>query len=370
MSRQFRPTTAEVDLDAIRHNVRALKPTGAELMAVVKANGYGHGDVPVARAALDSGATWLGVALVEEGLRLREAGIDAPILVLSEFPPGSEKDALAGSLTPSLYTDGGLAALADAAASAGRPVGVHVKVDTGMRRVGHAADGLAGFVRAAVDAGLSFEALWSHLAVSEEPAHPSVAAQLERFAAATAALSEEGLVPRLRHLANTGAILGSPSAHLDLVRAGIGLYGYAPGPAVAGGAELRPALRWTAAVSMVKRVPAGEAVSYGHRYAPERDTTIATVGVGYADGYARRLTNVGEVLIRGRRHRVAGTVTMDQILVDVGDEPVEPGDEVVLIGRQGDEAMTADELAETLGTISYEIVCAVGERVPRRYVGA
>ena len=370
MSRQFRPTAVEVDLDAIRHNVRALKPAGAELMAVVKANGYGHGDVPVARAALEAGATWLGVALVEEGLRLREAGIEAPTLVLSEFPPGSEKDALAGGLTPSLYTDAGRAALAEATASVGRPVGVHVKVDTGMRRVGHGPEGLEEFVRAAVDAGLGFEGLWSHLAVSEEPSHPSVAGQLERFAAATEALAAEGLTPRIRHLANTGAILGIPEAHLDLVRAGIGVYGYAPGPAVAGAVELRPAMRWTAEVAMVKRVAPGEPVSYGHRYAPKRETTIATVGVGYADGYARRLTNVGQVLIRGRRHGVAGTVTMDQILVDVGDDAVEPGDEVVLLGRQGDEEITADELAERLGTISYEVVCAIGQRVPRRHVGA
>ena len=368
MTGPFRPTFAEVDLDAIRHNVRALKPAGSELMAVVKANAYGHGDVPVARAALEAGATWLGVALVEEGLALREAGIDAPILVLSEAPPGSEKDAVEAGLTPSLYTEAGLASLAEAAAASGRSVGVHVKVDTGMHRVGRPAEGLGDFVRAATGAGLDFEGLWSHLAVSEVPSHPSVARQLAAFDAASEALAADGLVPRLRHLANTGGILGTPDSHLDMVRAGIGLYGYAPGPDVADAADLRPAMRWCAAVTLVKRVPAGEAISYGHRWAPERETSVATVGVGYADGYARSLTNVGEVLVRGRRHRVAGTVTMDQILLDVGDEPVEAGDEVVLLGRQGDEEITADEIAARIGTISYEVLCAVSARVPRRHV--
>jgi alanine racemase len=360
---EFRRTHVEVDLDAIRHNVRTLKPAGAGLMAVVKANGYGHGDLPVARAALEAGATWLGVALVEEGLRLREAGIEAPILVLTEFPAGSEREALAARLTPSLYSDDGLAALA---AAPGTPV--HVKVDTGMRRVGRDAAGLPEFVRRAVDAGLDFEGLWSHFAVSEVPGHPSVGPQLDAFLAASQALAAAGLVPRLRHMANTGATIAVPQAHFDLVRVGIGTYGLLPGPGLAAMADLRPAMRWSAAVTMVKRVPAGAPVSYGHTWAPERETGVATIGVGYADGFARGLTNVGEVLIRGRRRRVAGTVTMDQILADVGDDPVASGDEVVLLGRQGDEEITADEMAARLGTINYEVVCSVSDRVPRHHV--
>jgi alanine racemase len=335
-------------------------------MTVVKANAYGHGEVPVARAALEAGASWLGVALVEEGIRLREAGIEAPILVLSELPPGSEPAALAAGLTPSLYTDAGLETLA--AAAAGRTVGVHVKVDTGMRRVGRPAHGLDAFVRRVVDAGLEFEALWSHFAVSEVPDHPSVRQQLDAFVAASDALASAGLTPGMRHMANTGAAIGVPEAHFDLVRVGIGTYGLLPGPELAGRADLRPAMRWCAAVTMVKRVGAGEPLSYGHTWAPERETGVATVGVGYADGYARALSNAGEVLIGGRRHHVVGNVTMDQILVDVGEAPVAPGDEVVLIGRQGDEEITADELARRLGTINYEVVCGVGERVPRHHV--
>ena len=364
---EFRRTHAEVDLDAIRHNVKALKPEGAELMAVVKANGYGHGDVPVARAALEAGATWLGVALVEEGLRLREAWIDAPILVLTEFPPGAEAAALDAGLTPSLYTDAGLDALVVAAR--GRRLGAHVKVDTGMRRVGHAPDGLAAFVRRVVGAGVRFDGLWSHFAVSEIPGHASVRRQLEVYLECADRLAGEGLVPRIRHMANTGATIAAPETHLDLVRVGLGTYGLLPGPDLAGRVALRPALRWCASVTMVKRVRAGDPVSYGHRWAPRRDSWVATVGVGYADGFARRLSNVGEVLIRGRRRRVAGTVTMDQILVDLGEDEARPGDEVVLIGRQGEEEITADEIAASLDTINYEVVCAVGARVPRHYSG-
>jgi alanine racemase len=365
---RFRATTAEVDLDAVRRNVRTLKPERAALMAVVKADGYGHGDVPVARAALEAGATWLGVALVEEGIRLRDAGIEGPVLVLAEFPPGSEKDALAAELTPSAYTDRGIAGLADAAHAVGRVAGVHVKVDTGMHRVGLPVERAVPFVRALLDAGLRFEGLWSHFAVADAVDDPFTARQLSRFLEAETALAHEGLVPSVRHVANTAATMAFPESHLDLVRVGIGLYGIPPGPALEG-RELRPAMRWHAPVAMTKRVEAGEGVSYGLRYAPARATTIATVAVGYADGYARSLTNVGRVLIRGKRYPVAGTVTMDQTLVDVGDDPVEPGDEVVLLGRQGDEEITANELGGWTGTIGYEVTCSVSPRVPREYRG-
>ncbi len=365
---RFRATSAEVDLDAVRHNVRLLRPDGSELMAVVKANGYGHGDVPVARAALEAGATWLGVALVEEGVRLREAGIEAPILVLSEFPAGSEKDALAAELTPSVYTERGASALAEAARAVGREVGAHVKVDTGMRRVGLPLERAVPFVRALLQAGLRLEGLWSHLAVADQVDDAFTGLQLSRFRQAEEELAAAGFVPASRHVANTAATMAVPESHLDLVRVGIGLYGIAPGPDLEG-RGLRPAMRWRAAVAMTKRVGAGEGISYGLRYAPERETTIATVGIGYADGYARSLTNVGRVLIRGRRYPVAGTVTMDQTMVDVGDDPVEVGDEVVLLGPQGNEEITANELGGWTGTIGYEVTCSVGARVPREYRG-
>jgi alanine racemase len=366
-----RPTVAVIDLEAIRHNVRMLKPARAEVMAVVKANGYGHGSIPVAQAALSAGATWLGVALVEEGIELRDAGISGQILVLSEFPPGSEKEALAAGLIPTLYTEDGLRRVVEAAASLGGPIGVHVKVDTGMHRVGIDADGVVPFVAAVLDSGLELEGLWTHFAKSEETDDPSTTMQLGRFDKVAARLRESGVSPQYRHAANSAAIMRVPESHYDIVRLGIAMYGLSPGPELdeETGRKLRPAMSFTGAVTMVKRVPAGEAISYGRRYTLRRPSTIATVPVGYADGYSRLLSGKAQVLIRGRRYPVAGTITMDQLMVDCGDDPVEVSDEVVLMGRQGQDQIGAEQLAEWMGTISYEVVCGVSERVPRVYVG-
>jgi alanine racemase len=357
-----------VDLDAIRHNVRAVRPARAELMAVVKANGYGHGAEPVARAAVEAGATWLGVALVEEGVRLRDAGLHAPILVLTEFPPGSEKEALAAGLTPTLYTDGGVARLAEAASAVGAPVGVHVKVDTGMHRVGVAHQDAVGLVQAVLDAGFELEGYWTHFATSEDLEDPAADLQLTRFLDTVDQLKAAGIRPRFLHAANSGAVLGRPASHLDLVRVGLAMYGLLPGPQLAGTADLHPALSWRTAVSLVKRVGAGESVSYGLRYRLDRASTIATVPVGYADGYSRLLGGRAQVLIHGRRYPVVGTITMDQLLVDCGNDPMSAGDDVVLLGRQGAEEITAEELGEWMGTVNYEVVCMVSERVPREYV--
>ena len=362
----FRPTVARVDLDAIRNNVRALRPEGSELMAVVKADGYGHGDVAVARAAIDAGATWLGVALVEEGVRLRDAGIDAPILTLSEPPPGSVAAALEAGLTPTIYTDRGLEEII--AAGEG-PARIHIKVDTGMHRVGASPTDAVRLAVRAVAAGVDVEGVWTHFARSEDRDAQTTADQLGRFHTALRALEQAGVRPRLRHAANSGATIGHPRSHLDLVRVGIAMYGIFPAPGLGEGLGLRPAMSLVSAVSFVKRVAAGEGISYGHRYHPERETTIATVPIGYADGYLRALSPGATVLIRGRRFPVAGTITMDQVLVDVGDEAVEEGDEVVLMGRQRTEEIRAEELAGILGTIGYEIVTGIGPRVPREYVG-
>jgi len=365
-----RPTVAVVDLDAIRHNVSLLKPADAQLMAVVKADGYGHGAVPVARAALEAGATWLGVALVEEGIELRDAGLTARILVLTEFPPGSEKEALKAALTPSLYTHDGLYRVAEAAGSVGMPVGVHIKVDTGMHRVGIEENDAASFVMRVLDAGLHVEGIWTHLAKSEELGDDFTEVQLVRFQRVVDRLAVEAATPTMLHAANSAAAMWRPESHLDMVRVGIAMYGLSPNPSIPSQASaLRPALSWRSSVSLTKRVPAGEGISYGLRYAPDRDSTIATIPVGYADGYSRLLSNKGEVIIRGRRYPVAGTVTMDQIMVDCGNDPVEAGDEVVLIGRQGESEVTADQIAEWIGTINYEVVCGISERVPREYVG-
>ena len=369
MTARFRPTVAEVDLGAVRHNVRSLRPPEAQLMAVVKANAYGHGDAPVAAAALEAGADWLGVALVEEGVRLRERGLPAPVLLLSEFPPGSEGAVVAHRLTPTLYTEAGLDAMAGTGRALGRPIRVHVKVDTGMHRVGLPPDRAVGFARRALDSGLDVEGVWTHFARSEEVDEPATREQLKRFLEVLDDLEEAGIRPRYRHAANSGATLAWPEAHLDLVRVGIAMYGISPGPALDGRAELHPAMSLRSRVSFVQRLPAGEALSYGHRYRLERDATIATVPVGYADGYLRALSNAGEVLIRARRYPVAGTVTMDQLMVDCGDDLVAPGDEVVLFGRQGPEEIRAEEVAGWARTNGYEIVCSVGARVPRVFRG-
>jgi alanine racemase len=359
---------AEVDLDAIRHNIRVLKPSAAELMAVVKADGYGHGAVPVATAALGAGATWLGVALVEEGIRLREAGIEAAILVLSEFPSGSEKDALAAGLTPTLYTDAALARLADAAQSLGDArIGVHLKLDTGMHRVGIDPKSAVSFAGRIEESGLKVDGVWTHFAVAEDLGDPSARRQLALFVETLDALRSSDVEVRYRHCANSAAVITMPESHLDLVRVGVALYGIAPDPSLIGHAPLRPAMALRSQVALAKRVPAGESVSYGLRYRLEKDSTIATIPVGYADGYTRALSDRGRVLIRGKRYPIAGTITMDQMTVDCGDDHVEAGDEVVLFGRQGDEEITIDEVASWYGTIGYEVVCAVSERVPREY---
>lgn len=354
----MRPSWVEVDLEAIRHNVRALAKvmTPAKLCAVVKADGYGHGDVPVAEAALDAGASWLAVALVEEGVRLREAGIEGPILLLSEPPLADASEVVQWNLTPTVYRQEFLEALQ--AAGADR---VQIKVDTGMHRVGVAPSALAILVESCRSAGIRVEAVWTHFAVSEE---------LDGFTATQIAAFDDAIVDLdnpMTHLANTAGGILYPAARRDMVRVGIGIYGIHPGPTTRSEVSLQPAMRIVSRVSYVQRLAAGDRPSYGRRRSLARDSTVVTIPIGYADGLPRGLSDQGEVLIGGRRHGLAGTVTMDQIVVDVGEAAVRVGDEVVLIGRQGDEEITADEWADRVGTIAYEIVCQVGPRLPRRY---
>ena len=364
---------AEVDLGAIRRNAARLKElvAPAELCAVVKAQAYGHGPVRVADAALAGGATWLAVALVEEGVALRVAGFSEPVLLLSEPPPGSWDDVVRYRLTPAVYTLPTVDAVAKAVADAGAdPVPVHVKVDTGMHRVGAAPDEAVAIAMAVANRPeLVLEGLWTHFAVADEPDNPFTRAQLDRFNAVVDDLAGFGVRARMLHACNSAGAMTAPEARFDMVRCGIALYGLSPSPELAGAVDLEPAMALKAAVSYVKRVDAGEAVSYGLRYRLERRSSVATVPVGYADGVPRRLGAAGgEVLVGGRRRPIAGTVTMDQLLVDCGDDAsVRPGDEVVLIGRQGDETITAWEWAERTGTIAYEIVCAISARVPRTW---
>jgi alanine racemase len=366
---------SEVDLDAVRANVRGLcrLVAPAAVLAVVKANGYGHGAVQVARAALDAGAPWLGVARVEEGVQLRGHGVDAPILLLSEAPLSAAEAVVTNSITPVVYTESGVDALAKAVAAYGgrERLSVHLKIDTGMHRVGcdpEHAHALAE--RIAASSELDLAGVCTHLAVADDPSDPYTASQLGQFTAALDALRADGHDPGLVHAANSAAALGRPDAHYDLVRIGIAAYGLPPSPAFADVLSLRPALSLHARVMMVRELSAGERLSYGLRYELPQRGRIATVSAGYADGVPRSLgLRGGEVLIGGRRHPIAGLVTMDQLMVDVGDTPVEAGDEVVLIGRQGDAEITAADWARLLDTISYEVVTGIGARVPRTYTG-
>ena len=377
----WRPTVAEIDLDAIVRNVAALASRAhpAALCAVVKADGYGHGSVPVARAATAGGATWLAVALVEEGAVLRDAGIADRILLLSEPPPGSADAVIAYDLTPTVYSSSAVHDLALAAKSAGRRgVPVHVKIDTGMHRVGTPPTGAVALCREIAAAGnLRLEGVWTHFAVADEVDDPFTAEQLARFDATLRDLVSAGIKPGLVHAANSAGTVAHPDSHRHLVRVGISVYGLAPDASLDPsrfGVTLQPAMRLTSRVSHVKVLPGGtRGVSYGLMRPIDADTVVATVPIGYADGVPRRRSSVGgEVLIGGRRRPFAGRVTMDQLLIDCGHPSagdVERGDEVVLIGRQGDEEITAWEWASQLDTIAYEIVCGISSRVPRRYRG-
>ncbi|MET0422078.1 MAG: alanine racemase, partial [Acidimicrobiia bacterium] len=371
-----RAVWSEVDLDAVRDNVRALCElvAPAQMLAVVKANGYGHGAAPVARAALEAGAPWLGVARVEEGVQLRSHGIDAPVLLLSEPPVSAAEAVVTHSITPVVYTQAGIDALAKAVASFGGKdrLSVHLKVDTGMHRVGcdpSAALALVERIHASTE--LDLAGVCTHLAVADEPDHPYTDQQLAQFDAVIEAVRAAGHDPGIVHAANSAAALRNPGARHDLVRIGIAMYGLPPGLAgdrYAGSVTLRPALSLHARVMMVRELDAGERVSYGLRYELERPGRIATVSAGYADGVPRSLgLSGGEVLVRGHRRPIVGIVTMDQLMVDVGDVVVDVGEEVVLIGRQGDDEITATEWADHLDTISYEVVTGIGARVARTY---
>lgn len=374
----MRPARAEIDLGALAHNVRLLRELNApaDLMAVVKADGYGHGAVPVARAVVDAGVSWLGVAMLDEAVALRDHGIEEPILILSEPRPHEMAEVVDQRVSLAVYTEPGIAAVSEAAGAADTVARVHLKVDTGMHRVGASA---AEAVRLAEvidkDPALDLEGVWTHCAVADEPDNDFTDRQVERFDAVLDDLADRGIRPRFRHAANSAASMAHPSTRYDLVRCGIAIYGVPPSKALSGVLDLRPVMRLVSEVSLVKRVDSGEGVSYGHRYAPSTATTVATVPLGYADGVARRLFEVGgEVLVRGRRYPIAGVVTMDQMMIDVGDDEVAVGDEVVLIGRQGldggndVEEITANEWGDLLSTIGYEVVCGISPRIPRVYV--
>ena len=363
---------ARVDPDAISENTAAFtrRVAPAAVMAVVKAGGYGHGAVPAARAALAGGATWLGVVQVREALELRDAGIDAPVLVMMAIDADDHVAAIRRGVDVSAGTAEMVRRLAEAAAAAGRPARVHLKADTGMNRGGATREDWRSVVdaalRAQADGHLDVVGLWSHFASSDDPGNPSIASQVTVFREATEIAEKAGITPEVRHLANTAAAIGVPEARFDLVRVGGGVYGLSTLPGGAPG-WLTPAMTLKARLIQVKRVPPGQGVSYNHRYVTSRQTTLGLLPLGYADGVPRGATNLRLAFARGRRWQIAGTVCMDQLVIDFGDEPVETGEEVILFGPGDRGEPTAQEWSEALGTISYEIVTGIGPRVPRSY---
>jgi alanine racemase len=393
---QFRPTRALVDVDAISHNVAEFVRIAAPSMvcAVVKADGYGHGAVQSAKAALRGGATWLAVSMVEEAIELREAEITAPILLLSEFPLGAATAIIQFDLTATVYSSARLQALNHAAVAANRIVNVHLKIDTGMNRVGaQPSEVVALITELATCSGLRHTGTFTHFAIADAPGDPYTEEQVLRFNQALSALKEAGFAPGIVHAANSAGSLAHDMARLDMVRLGVSMYGNDPDsalPAYAYNVHLRPVLSLVSAVSHVKVVPAGSRISYGLRHEFRVDSVVATVPIGYADGVPRSLSaNGGEVLIGGRRMPIVGRVTMDQIMVDCGPvtsvtapnaedmkAPAEgartmplAGDEVVLLGTQGNESITPWDWALALDTIAYEITCSITKRVPRLYTG-
>ncbi len=371
-----RPAWAEISRSALRRNVAALRAVLGEtrLCAVVKANGYGHGATLVGPAALEAGADLLAVAIVDEGLELRRVGVTAPILLLAEIQPSALDAAMANDLTLTVGSLEGARAVVAVATRRAARARVHLKVDTGMHRMGVAPEGVGRVVEVLDSPYVDLEGVYTHFPVADgegEADRAFTAAQIRLLDEVLDALAGRGVAPRQVHLANSAGALGYPATRRSLARVGLALYGYLPAPWLGAalaerGVALEPALTLRAQVVARRRLAAGERPSYGRRRALGRASNVVTVPFGYADGYPRRLFEAGaEVLIRGRRYPLAGVVTMDQVLVDVGDDEVGLGDDVVLLGRQGDASITADEWAARAGTISWEILCGIGARVPR-----
>ncbi|MGQ5578499.1 alanine racemase [Streptomyces sp. ZS0098] len=371
---------AVIDLAAVRANVRTLRERAprAALMAVVKADGYGHGAAPCARAAVEAGATWLGTATPQEALALREPGSGVPddvrVMCWLWTPGGPWREAVEADIDVSVSGFWALDEVVAAARAAGRPARVQLKADTGLGRGGCQpadwAELVAGALRAEAEGLLKVTGLWSHFACADEPGHPSIAAQLLTFREMVAYAEAQGVEPEVRHIANSPATLTLPESHFDLVRPGIAMYGVSPSPEIGTPMELglRPAMTLTASLALVKNVPGGHGVSYGHHYVTAGATTLGLVPLGYADGIPRHASGGGPVLVEGKWRTVAGRVAMDQFVVDLGgDEPGE-GAEAVLFGPGDRGEPTAEDWAQASGTIAYEIVTRIGSRVPRLYV--
>ncbi|MFI8201775.1 alanine racemase [Streptomyces sp. NPDC085937] len=371
---------AVIDLAAVRANVRTLRDRAphAALMAVVKADGYGHGAAPCARAAVAAGATWLGTATPQEALALRAPGAGVPtevrIMCWLWTPGGPWREAIEADVDVSVSGLWALDEVTRAARLAGRPARVQLKADTGLGRAGCQPrdwpELVAAAVRAQAEGLLRVTGLWSHFACADEPGHPSIGAQLSQFREMVAYAEARGVEPEVRHIANSPATLTLPESHFDLVRPGIALYGVSPSPAIGTPQELglRPAMTLSASLSLVKHVPGGHGVSYGRHYVTPGETTLGLVPLGYADGIPRHASSAGPVLVEGKWRTVAGRVAMDQFVVDLGGDEPGPGAEAILFGPGDRGEPTAEDWAQASGTIAYEIVTRIGTRVPRVHV--
>lgn len=370
--RERRPTAAEVDLEHVRHNVRLfvdMVGPGCRVMAVVKADGYGHGDVEISRAALQAGAERLGVALVEEGEKLRRCGLDVPVHLLFEPPVDAAEEVVELGLTPTVYSREFTASLAEAAGKRGILLPVHLKVDTGMHRVGASPAlvyDLAERIRSS--GSLFLEGVYTHLAMASEPGHPFNREQLRLFDEVVRGLQARGHSGFMRHVAASGAAVAFPSSRMDMIRLGIAMYGLLPGKAFENMVDLRPALRLRTRICHVLRVGKGESLSYGLTHVFQRPSNVAVLPLGYGDGLARALSNRWRVKIGEGYYPLVGTVCMDLCMVDLGDDLFPVGEEVTVIGGYGEEEIGVEKMAEVLGTINYEVVCMIGKRVPRRYL--
>lgn len=373
-----RATVAQIHLNAFKHNlgrIRSLLEPQVKIMAVVKANGYGHGAIPCAKAALEADADWLGVAILNEGVELRDNGIDAPVLVMGGVFPGEAQDLVHHGLSTSVSDFSLAQELSRQAEKQGKTVGIHIKIDTGMGRLGMRPEDLPGFMEQAQKLkNLRIEGIFTHLSSADEADPEFTLGQLSRLDQAIESLKSKGISLPMVHAANSSGILNFTASHLDMVRPGISLYGTLglSGKSSNPNAlpDLRPVMQWKTKILKISKLPKGTPLSYNRQFTTERDSLIATLPVGYGDGLNRILSNNMDVLVRGQRAPQVGTICMDLCLIDVTDiVGVQPEDEVVLFGQQGNEAITVDEMAERCGTISYEILCNVGKRVPRVYGG-
>ena len=368
-----KPNWAEIDLDAIAFNCRQIKKwigEDTELMAVIKGNAYGHGAVPVARVALENGATRFAAARVDEGVQLRKAGIDAPILVLGYVPAEEMETVVKWRITPPIMHWHTAKAVSEISSSQGVVTPVHVKVDTGMGRFGLLPDEVVDFVKRLIELpSIRLEGLYTQFAVADEADKTYTYKQWEIYKKVLKDLEEAGIHIPIRHVCNSAATLNFPEMHLDMVRCGTAIYGHYPSPVTDHSVPLRPAMSLKSRVGRIRTLPAGSSISYGRTYTTTRPTTVALVPIGFGDGFSRKLSNKGSVLIRGKRAPIVGRVCMDQCIVDVSGIPeVQQDDEVVLFGRQDGAEITVEEIASLMDSINYVVLAAVSARVPRVYL--